>query len=445
VTTSTIQDWKKKSFVNTQAIKAQWESALQRELPDSRSESLDNSQERKWVQPAKKGDNEDTVSSWVKKPTQESSWQQSTTKPTSSWVKPTTKPVSLWESPTPKLPSQWEVQPTEKPTWTKSTDSPTTKWAADWVQPYSPVPKAWQKRELDSGAKTVSPTTTTTKQMPSTSISSIQEWAQTPLEKFAEIPSFESMRSTPRKTITLINKWQGPTTTTSAPRTVSYSPVTKPSAIRSFPESFPYTSSTSRSTYDSPYDTYESDADLSHLIGPTGAPGIAYIHTDAPKTYHPSPKTAQQLQQLGQINVNSNSHYMAQNPFLVNQESPASTAHSNIFLGTPVPTVGSVKRNINQNDYWTYNPTTERSVVKTYSPFHNSIWDPPAVSEASNPKISVALPNVEPKSSKEEKEEEEEERPHETASKITGYSYKSVNFPDSGESEGYKSFHYTTS
>ena len=28
---------------------------LQRELPDSRSESLDNSQERKWVQPANKG------------------------------------------------------------------------------------------------------------------------------------------------------------------------------------------------------------------------------------------------------------------------------------------------------------------------------------------------------------------------------------------------------
>ena len=64
-----------------------------------------------------------------------------------------------------------------------------------------------------------------------------------------------------------------------------------------------------------------------HLAGPTGAPGIAYIHTDAPKTYHPSPKTAQQLQQLGQINVNSNSHYMAQNPFIVNEEAPASTAH----------------------------------------------------------------------------------------------------------------------
>ena len=28
---------------------------------------------------------------------------------------------------------------------------------------------------------------------------------------------------------------------------------------------------------------------------------------------------------------------------------------------------------ISQNDYWTYNPTTERSVVKTYSPFHNSV------------------------------------------------------------------------
>jgi len=137
---------------------------------------------------------------------------------------------------------------------------------------------------------------------------------------------------------------------------------------------------------------------------------------------------------------------MAQNPFIVNEEVPASTAHSNIFLGTPVPTAASVKRNINPNDYWTYNPTTERSVVKTYSPFHNSIWDPPSVSEASNPVISVALPNVEPKVSKDKKEDkEEEERPHETASKITGYSYKSVNFPDTGDSEGYNSFHYTTS
>ena len=104
-----------------------------------------------YANPCCSGDNEDTVSSWVKKPTQESSWQQSTTKPTSSWVKPTTKPVSLWESPTPKLPSQWEVQPTEKPRWTKSTATPSSKWGADWVQPYSPVPKAWQKRELDSG------------------------------------------------------------------------------------------------------------------------------------------------------------------------------------------------------------------------------------------------------------------------------------------------------
>ena len=31
-----------------------WLNCLQRELPDSRSESLDHSQERKWVQPAKK-------------------------------------------------------------------------------------------------------------------------------------------------------------------------------------------------------------------------------------------------------------------------------------------------------------------------------------------------------------------------------------------------------
>ena len=95
------------------------------------------------------GDNQDTVSSWVKKPAQVSNWQQSTTKPT-------TRPASAWESPTPKIISQqWEQQqPTEKPTWTQSTaspSSPTSKWATDWVQPYSPVPKAWQKRELDKG------------------------------------------------------------------------------------------------------------------------------------------------------------------------------------------------------------------------------------------------------------------------------------------------------
>ena len=151
------------------------------------------------------------------------------------------------------------------------------------------------------------------------------------------------------------------------------------------------------------------------ISGPTGAPGIAYIHTDAPKSYHPSPKTAQQLQQLGQINVNSNSHYMAQNPFIVNQqESPASTAHrllrtiSWFPIWTSVAATFSLEPQsrrleawreisirwapvicgdiacpwslllinsipISQNDYWTYNPTTERSVVKTYSPFKNSV------------------------------------------------------------------------
>ena len=64
------------------------------------------------------------------------------------------------------------------------------------------------------------------------------------------------------------------------------------------------------------------------------------------------------------------------------------------------------------------------------------------MSEASNPKISVALPNVEPRDrvtqklilkilyvasiihqSSTEEEEEEESRPHETASKITGYRF----------------------
>ena len=195
VTTSTIQNWKKKSYVNTQAIKAQWESALQvylrislnkqliRKLyrnlivcrgscliPDlsrwiihrrgsgcSQRRKVNIKDKGKYTNPCRSGDAEDTVSSWVKKPTQESSsWQQSTTRPTSSWVKKptTTKSVSIWESPTPKSLSQWEQQqqPTEKPTsWTKSTVSPTLKWATDWVQPYSPVPKVWQKRELDSG------------------------------------------------------------------------------------------------------------------------------------------------------------------------------------------------------------------------------------------------------------------------------------------------------
>ena len=46
---------------------------------------------------------------------------------------------------------------------------------------------------------------------------------------------------------------------------------------------------------------------------------------------------------------------------------------SNIYLGSPTPASASVKRNIDQNQYWNYNPTTERSAVKSYDPFRNAV------------------------------------------------------------------------
>jgi hypothetical protein len=71
---------------------------------------------------------------------------------------------------------------------------------------------------------------------------------------------------------------------------------------------------------------------------------------------------------------------------------------SNIYLGSPTPspsisfspTAASVKRAIDevsvyinsdnnnnnvsfQKDFWTYNPTTERSVVKSYNPFQSPV------------------------------------------------------------------------
>lgn len=334
-------------------------------------------------------------------------------------------------------PSKWEgewVQPKNNARhWNKDkTQSPVvskTKWEGEWVQPrLQQTPSPWQKREIATAKVTPAPTTTTSKAPLPKAVSPIQEWAQTPLEKFAEIPSFESMKQLPRKTITTINKWRGPTTTTAVvPRAASYSPVTQPSAVRSFPESFPGTVRSSYGLPATPFTSFDSDTDLSHLLGPTGAPGIAYIHTDAPKT-------AQQLHQLGQANINSNSHYMAQNPFLATPR----PGHSNIYLGSPTPASASVKRNIDQNQYWNYNPTTERSAVKSYDPFRNAVWDPPSVSEASTvPKITVVLP--------ESQAEDKETTPHETASKITGYSYKSVSRPGSGEKEDYNSLHYSSS
>ena len=78
--------------------------------------------------------------------------------------------------------------------------------------------------------------------------------------------------------------------------------------------------------------------DVQHVGGPTGAPGLALFNTVAPPPHQP----------------HSNSHYMEQNPFIVSPVTPAAAA--------------AIKRNIDPADFWSYNPVTEASSVKSYSP-----------------------------------------------------------------------------
>ena len=77
--------------------------------------------------------------------------------------------------------------------------------------------------------------------------------------------------------------------------------------------------------------------DVKHMGGPTGAPGLALFSTVAPP-----------------VQPHSNSHYMEQNPFIVSPVTPATAA--------------AIKRNIDPADFWSYNPVTEASSVKSYSP-----------------------------------------------------------------------------
>ena len=141
---------------------------------------------------------------------------------------------------------------------------------------------------------------------------------------------------------------------------------------------------------------------------------------------------------------------------------------SNIYLGSPTPASASVKRNIDQNQYWNYNPTTERSAVKSYDPFRNAVSQEiqfgqllPICSglgstfgfgSIHSPQDHRGAPrsnttNLSPvilQMSNYQAEDTETTR-HETASKITGYSYKTVSRPGSGEKEDYNSLHYSTS
>jgi len=163
--------------------------------------------------------------------------------------------------------------------------------------------------------------------------------------------------------------------------------------------------------YNKPFANFAS-LDLSHLAGPTGPPGIAMFHTNPPI------KTAQQLQ-LGNIALNSNSHYMKQNPFLA---SPRTTS------------APSVKRNVDQSDFWSYNPVTESSVVKSYNPYSKHVWEPDPIRskkslsfDKTNSDATTLKPTIATSSAQ-----------------ITGYSYKNVHFPNTGVNSGYDSYHYKT-
>jgi hypothetical protein len=245
-----------------------------------------------------------------------------------------------------------------------------------------------------------------------------EEW------KKREISNFEYDKTVPvykpGKTITTIKKWTNPSPATYIqPETTERHQATEAPKIKSTLDqatetvvksllntnSYPVTP-----RYHNPFGNFAS-LDLSHLAGPTGPPGIAMFHTN------PAIKTAQQLQ-LGNIHINSNSHYMKQNPFLAN---PTTT------------NAPSVTRNVDQSDFWSYNPVTESSVVKSYNPFSKNIWEPApirkekSISFDSDFKTSTIKPTV-PTSS----------------AQITGYSYKNVHFPNTGVNTGYDSYNYKT-
>jgi len=163
--------------------------------------------------------------------------------------------------------------------------------------------------------------------------------------------------------------------------------------------------------YPSPFGNFAS-LDLTHLSGPTGPPGIAMFGTDPPI------KTAQQLQLGSQLN--SNSHYMKQNPFIASK-----------LTTTSAPTE---KRNVDQSEFWSYNPVTESSVVKSYNPFHRQTWESAPLR---NGKAIDLGPDLESTTLKPTSAT--------SSAHITGYSYKNVHFPNSGVNSGYDSFHYKTS
>ena len=85
--------------------------------------------------------------------------------------------------------------------------------------------------------------------------------------------------------------------------------------------------------------------DVAHVAGPTGAPGLALFNTVGPRQPH------------------SNSHYMEQNPFIVSPVTP---------LSVTAATAAAIRRNIQPDEYWNYNPVTEANSVKTYSPLPRS-------------------------------------------------------------------------
>lgn len=220
----------------------------------------------------------------------------------------------------------------------------------------------------------------------------IEEWAEAQLRENLETPSWADSRipsansiidwsdktqpktrNTPN-TDTTVKKWTSPApvlvrSTTVRPETVT---VTQSEVSTMRPPPSPVTP-----LYSTNFGNYAS-LDVKHVGGPTGAPGLALFSTVAPP-----------------VQPHSNSHYMEQNPFIVSPVTPATAA--------------AIKRNIDPADFWSYNPVTEASSVKSYSPLpRNSAWD--STSEVEVP--------------------------------ATGYSYKTSDWPKSGLSTGYDNFHF---
>ena len=193
----------------------------------------------------------------------------------------------------------------------------------------------------------------------------IEEWAEAQMRENLETPGWAdslippatsimdwSDKTQPKTKKTVVKKWSSPSPATY--HTPSPTPATyvRSSTVR--PEAVTVTQaeiSTMRSPVTPMYSTNFGDyasLNVKHLGGPTGAPGLALFNTVAPAPHQ----------------LHSNSHYMAQNPFIVSPVTP---------LSVTAVTAAAMKRNVEPADYWSYNPVTEANSVRSYNPQPRSV------------------------------------------------------------------------